>query len=329
MKEYYVVGGEQRSGAGRREEWEKHRRGVVLRVHPESGEVQRCAEYESPPEARPSEGQSSILFKTATLEDGRLYTCTQTEVLVYSVPEFEVVEYLSLPFFSDLHHVRPTPRGTLLVVVTGLDLVVEVTLDGELVREWSALAENTWDRFSRDVDYRHVKSTKPHKSHPNHVFYRRGEVWTTRFKQKDAICLTNDERPIDIGVQQPHDGHVIDSRIYFTTVDGQVVIADEDTLQVKEIVDLNQVGGKTSPLGWCRGLCVVDEERVIVGFSRLRPTKITSNILWVKQKMGVEGLLMHPTRIAMYNLKERCLCWEQNLEEARLNVMFSIHERID
>ncbi len=70
----------------------------------------------------------AILFKSGTLANGLLYLTTQTEVLVYRVPSFELTTGISLPSFNDVHHVRPTADGTLLVAVTGLDMVAESDL---------------------------------------------------------------------------------------------------------------------------------------------------------------------------------------------------------
>ena len=76
---------------------------------------------------------------------------------------------------------QPGADGTVLVADTGLDLVVEVSLQGEVLREWSVLEDDTWQRFSRAIDYRKVPETKPHKSHPNHVFRLGDEITKSRF----------------------------------------------------------------------------------------------------------------------------------------------------
>src|SRR5579864_8835663 len=122
MHSLYVVGGQQRQARPliARSDWYDYGQGVVLRVDVDSGEAETCLEYVSPAEVR-AEGDPPILFKCATLEDQRLYLCTHSEVLVYTVPDFTRVAYVSSPRFNDLHHVRPTRDGTLLVTNTGLD----------------------------------------------------------------------------------------------------------------------------------------------------------------------------------------------------------------
>lgn len=323
---FLVVGGQQRRHAHLRPEWQRHERGVVLAVAPATGQLRRLLDYVSPPEVTPPQ-PSSILFKAASLCGDRLVLCTQTEVLVYDLATMRRVEYLSLPLFNDLHHVLPTPRGTLLLAVTGLDLVAEVTPEGALTRCWGVLGQDPWQRFERATDYRRWPTTKPHQSHPNYVFCCGDEVWVTRFEQRDAVCLTAPARRIALEVERPHDGIVCGERVYFTTVDGQVVVARLADAQVERVVDLNRIVGNGWALGWCRGLAVLDEgRRVVVGFSRLRPTQLRENLRWLKHRFGLRetpGNL--PARIACFDLESERQLWEQELESAGMSVVFSIH----
>ncbi len=190
----YVVGGRQRSLRPVRAhfgDWYEYESGVLLHIDTASGAARQVVEYRTPAAECPPE-EPAILFKSGTLVDGAMYLTTQTEVLVYQVPSFELTHRISLASFNDVHHVRPTADGTLLVAVTGLDMVSEVTLGGEVVREWNVWQPGApiWgDRFSKDIDYRLVPTTKPHLAHPNHVFLVGDEPWATRFQQKDAVSL--------------------------------------------------------------------------------------------------------------------------------------------
>ena len=195
-------------------------------------------------------------------------------------------------------------------------MVVKFTLQGEVLAEWSVLPEAAWSRFSRTTDYRKIESTKPHKSHPNFVFELNGRTWVTRFRQRDAICLNDSGRRIDIAVQPPHDGLVCGERIYFTSVDGAVVIANSRNLKVENIIDLKEIDGQEALLGWCRGLLPVDESRTWVGFTRIRKTRFRENVLWVRNVFR-EGMREKPTHIALYDIvKMQCL-QEFNLEAHR------------
>jgi hypothetical protein len=319
---FYLTGGRLRRTVFRKlEEWQSCEKAVIIELNSAKNCARTCVEYVSPPEACPDE-LPAFVFKSASLKDNKLYACTSTEVLVYELPRFNVLHYISLPCFNDLHHVCPTTRGTLLVAVTGLDMVVEVTTDGGLVREWSVIGEDIWSRFSRDIDYRKVSTTKPHKSHPNHVFELEGEVWVTRLQQRDAICLTRSGPRIDIGVQRTHDGYIFQEKIYFTTVDGHIVMANPHTYQVEHTFDLNQMNKEPGQiLGWCRGLLPLDEHRLWVGFTRVRPTKFVENISWIKNGYSHRHRASH---IALYDLERKTCEQEIEIEPHGIGVVFSL-----
>ncbi len=322
MNKFYVSGGRLRSTVFRKlEEWQSCDRALLIEVDPAKNQSRPCVEYVSPPEVCPEE-LPAILFKSASVQGSKLYACTSTEVLIYELPSFRLQHYISLPCFNDLHHVCQTQRGTLLVVVTGLDMVVEVTIEGSVVQEWNVLGEDPWERFSRQTDYRKVPTTKPHRSHPNHAFELDQEVWVTRLQQRDAICLSKPGPRIDIAVQRPHDGCVVGDRIYFTTVDGHIVIANRRTLQVEETIDLNQMDEQSGQtLGWCRGVLPLDERRLWVGFTRVRPTRFAENVAWIKNPQSAR---QKPARVALYDLQRKKCEQEIELESYGMGVVFSL-----
>ena len=327
---FYIAGGKLKPNVIGLPEWTHYEKAVLLKCEPEAARLTTCLEYLTPPSACAVADDPSILFKAATLHGDEFFLCTQTEVLIQRLPNFERAHYISLPCFNDVHHVRPTPQGTLLVAVTGLDLIIEISRAGEIIREWNAAAQETWQRFSRDIDYRTIVSTKPHLAHPNYVFLAGNEIWATRFEQRDAVCLTAPERRIDIGLGGPHDGIVHERFVYFTTVNGHIVQAEWASGRVVQTFDLNRMSENRGPLGWCRGLLLLDAAHALVGFSRLRPTKFRENLAWVKRwtkaSLGIaESVASKPTRIAFYNLKAGRLLWEMNVEEAGMNAVFSIH----
>jgi hypothetical protein len=317
----YVIGGQQRSlrplTAGL-DDWYEYQKGIILTLETAGGQGSVAVEYVSPPEARPST-DPTILFKSGTLVDDLLYLSTQTEVLVYRVPSFERVAYVSLPLFNDVHHVRPTRDGNLLVANTGLDMVVELTPGGEVVRIWNVLGQDPWERFSRDVDYRLVKTTKPHLAHPNHVFHIGDEPWATRFEQRDAISLLDPGRRIEIGLERVHDGVVSEGHVYFTTVNGQVAIADTTSLKVIEVIDLTRAHPADMLLGWARGL-LIDGHHIWVGFSRIRPTKIRENVGWVLRGLKRD----FGTHVGCYDLRDGSSVAQIPVEQFGLSAIFGI-----
>jgi hypothetical protein len=319
----YVLGGRQRKPTLKRaEEWNQYEVALVLEVDPRTGSAQVRSEYETPPAARATD-LSSVLFKSGALVGDKLYTCTPTEVLVYDLPEFTVSNYISLPCFNDLHHVAPDSVGNLLVTSTGLDLVVKLDPNGTVLAEWNVLGEKPWERFSRNVDYRKVETTQPHRSHPNFAFELDGHVWVTRFEQRDAVCLTEPRKRIDIAIEAPHDGYVCGNYIYFTTVDGHLVIVGRDSLRVERTVDLADINGTEILLGWCRGLLCVDPGNFWVGFTRIRSTRFQEKLLWLNHRLR-NRMLKKPTHIALYDITNGTCLREFNLEQYGLNVVFSI-----
>ena len=305
------------------DEWTQYDSGLILRADDRRGDIEPCLQYVTPPEVRAGE-EASVVFKAGARVGDRLYTCTSTEVMSFRLPAFECEDYISLPCFNDLHHVCPTPEGNYLVCSTGLDLVVEVSRGGNVLREWAVLGGSPWGgRFCREIDYRKVATTKPHLSHPSFVFQLDEQIWVTRLEQRDAVCLTEDGPRIEIAVQRPHDGILHRGRIYFTTVNGNIVIADRNSHQVLEVVDLNPISPQyEGVLGWCRGLLVLDERLVWVGFTRVRKTKFMENLNWIKHGLRqVEA----PTRIALYDLQARQCLKEIDLEPAGAGLVFGIY----
>jgi len=331
MKTLYLLGGQQRKMHLIKDEWHRtmrvphHKKGLILRVNPETNISETCLEYVTPHDACAAKENPKILFTAASLQGKRLYVCTPTEVLIYKVPDFKRIDYISLPCFNDLHHVCPTKDGNLLIANTGLDMVVEITLEGKVLREWNVLGEDPWKRFSREVDYRKVLTTKPHRSHPNYVFQIGEDIWVTRFEQKDAVCLTRPDQRIEIGIERPHDGTIHGGFIYFTTVDGHLVIVNQNTLKIEEVIDLNKINESTMLLGWCRGLMVVDERKVWVGFSRIRPTKFRENISWaIRGFKHVRSYNTLPTHISCYDIVNKEHIKKIDVEVHGLNTIFSI-----
>jgi hypothetical protein len=191
-----------------------------------------------------------------------------------------------------------------------------------VLREWNVLGGYPWDRFSRSVDYRKVSSTKPHLSHPNFVFQILNDVWTTRFFQRDAICITRPSPPIRLDVERPHDGLLRDGLLYFTTVDSHLVIVDAGSLKTVSIFDLKKFSGYPfAGPAWCRGILVINQSVVCVGFTRIRKTILLQAGNWIKHRFREVDA---PTHFAIFNLAERQCLKVINLEPHGINILFGI-----
>jgi hypothetical protein len=322
----WIVGGKQRGVPHFAREWKLYQKALILKA--QAGQVEPVLEYESPPEHCPDESPS-IVFKAASIKGNRAYLCTQTEVLMCDFPSFAVQRIISLPCFNDVHHVAVASDGRLFVAVTGLDAVAELAPDGMLLRLVSVVGGSVWDRFSPTVDYRKVHTTKPHRAHPNFVFFLDGQPWVTRFEQSDAVPLdgkTNGRSRFALGDDRVHDGYVAGNEIYFTTVNGRVLRFDLKS-GARECIDLNRIGSsyRDRPLGWCRGILPLGE-KAWIGFSRIRFTILRRNLDWVRRGFRhSDRQSPAPTRVAYYDINQRKLLHEIEVEEQGMNTIFSIH----
>lgn len=320
---FLVVGGEQRSSAVWHEEWQHYQKALALTVDWPSGKVERTLEYASEPQYLASD-KANVLFKAGSLQGDKLYLCTQTEVMIYAYPSLKLLQHISLPCFNDLHHVAMI-GGRLAVVSTGLDMVVFLDENCRPAEYRNVLGKEPWNRFSPDIDYRKLETTKPHESHPNYIFEIDGEPWVSRFEQKDAVCLNDLSKRIDIGIERIHDGLVHGDQVYFTTVNGTVCVANKNTYKVDAVYDLNEAYSEPNPLGWCRGLHV-EGDRLFVGFTAIRSTKLRENLAWIKKgfKKSVDELRAMPSRVVEYDTKTRSVVKEVNVADAGMAAIFSI-----
>jgi hypothetical protein len=306
------------------EEWSGFQIGIALELDVRTGNCHRVIEYFSPASNRPSEPDCSVLFKSGDIQNNELVVTTQTEVLIYTLPQYDLERCYSLKEFNDVHHAKKLANGNLLVCTTGLDAVFEINQAGDIVDQWSTIEDDIWSKFSKSEDYRKILTTKPHSSHPNFCFDFQDEKFVTRFQQKDAISLTGNKR-FDIGVGGPHDGFVLGNEVYFTTVNGFVVGFNIETTEKILVEDLNNYEeNKKRNLGWCRSLLMCNKDEAIVGFSRIRTTKFSDYLSWVKEKTGAGTTNAFPTRIVKYNLKNNVIDWSVNIENFDMNAVFSI-----
>ena len=246
----------------------------------------------------------SIGFTSFSLQGDTLYIGTSTEAMLLDTQTYEVSKMINDPLFNDVHHVKKI-GDRIYVVVTGMDAVFEFDSEGRRQKIYNVLGKDAFHKFKESDNLNKVATTKPHESHPNHVFRINDEIWVTRFKQKDAICLTDSTKKINIEVGFPHDGFVKGNLVYFTTVNGYVLAFNKDTLQKEiEIKLTGSKGLQDVPLGWCRGLYVADDY-MYVGFTQLRTTKVTENLAWLKTMVKQKKVTSKPspTRIEKYDLK--------------------------
>ena len=325
---FIILGGSQKgSSEFFAEEWSHYNKAIILEIDIDNGEVSKKIEYVSPDKVRAS-SNSGILFKSGAYKNNNLFCCTPTEILVYKLPNYKLINYLSKRTFNDLHHVTPHSKEGMLVASTGLDLVQHISDDGQILSEWNVLNPNkqdsTWEKFSRNIDYRKVPTTKPHLVHPNFICEYDDDFYVTRFEQRDVIALKSG-KTFNIDIERPHDGLIENNIGVYTTVNGHVVFLDIIQNKIICNLDINKLYPDNSVLGWCRSICKVDDEHYLVGFSSLRPTKFVNNLKWLKNKLLTNNRKKSlPTRIILINIKKNQIINEFNLNDYDCNVIFSI-----
>lgn len=322
--EILIIGGRQKKNALSLNEWHAYEAGLILRYNFENNTLTKVFEYISPKYFLPSKNPS-ITFKSAFLDKKTLYACTQTEVLLINLKSFKITHRISHKWFNDVHHVIPNGKNSVYVANTGLDQVLLVDYSGNIIEQWNVADVDTWTRFDPEVDYRKIPTTKPHLVHPNYLFKNRNDLYVTRFIQRDAVSLNStDNNRINIKNEKPHDGIVYKEKIYFTTVDGYIVRTcsrQNKVIDRLKIIDRNN----QSPLGWYRGLHILNDQLAVIGISRIRATKFRENLSWIKhgfKKVGTYA--MQPTSIFIVCIKTGKILQDINIEDEGINAIFSI-----
>ena len=307
-------------------EWSNGVSGVIFEYDTNSKKIEEKFTYETPKRYR-AEKDYSISFKSGSIFDNKLYITTLTEILIISLPNYKLIDKISLNLFNDLHHVV-YDNNFLYVVVTGLDLVLQYDLLKKKVsNHYNCFREvDTWDRFDKYKDYRKLNTTKPHFSHPNHVTIHKNKLFITRYKQEDVLIYEKNGRylkniKLDNGI--PHDGSIFGQEFIYTTVTGKVLKVDIKEEKINEIIDLNKFAKDNNSLGWCRGYNK-SENLNYVGFSRIRPTKFVENIKWLGSKINDKYKLKMPTRVEIYDSNFSKIIDTIELERIGLNWVFSI-----
>lgn len=288
----------------------------------EEGEFSSFLRYSTDPGLRTEEKGRDNRFTSGSIAGDALWVGTPTEVLKLSLGTFAKDQAFSCRHFNDIHHVVPGAGGVIYTVNTGLDMVLRHTMDGSVVEALSASEDDPWARFDTLTDYRLIGSTKPHLYHPNYLSVTESGLWLTRFETKDAVNLRDKSQKIDISVGAPHDGLLHNGELIYTTINGFLVFANPYSTKVTKVIDLNEIEGTGRPLGWCRGIAVVDEF-AFVGYTRLRRTKAEENLRWLGshiKKLDVTP----PARIVQYDIARKTKVREILIPEGYTDVIFSI-----
>lgn len=316
-----LAGGLQRRNARELSSGQKHERGCLLVLDTASGRFQVALEYRSRPEHRPPD-LPEIRFTAVDPGDGDVLAPTSTELVLVSAGDWEPRDVVSLPCFNDVHHAR-RHGGEILVANTGLDEVVVLDARSRRVERRVYLGHTPFaQRFDDDVDYRRLNTTGRHEIHPNHVCVLDGDVFVSGGFEGSVIPLDEPGARFRISERVIHDGVSRDGALWFTSVDGWILVVDPHAGRVIERFDLNGMDPQGGGLGWCRGLCL-DGGVAYVGFSAIRPTANERLVSWVNQRVG-RGEPPRRSRIAAFDLPAGRLLDEYPLPTGRMSDVFCV-----
>ena len=269
----------------------------------------------------------NIQFTAGSLTKNGIWVPTDTEVGFFRFPDLSMEKLISFPSFNNIHHVCEHEEG-IFIVNTGLDMVVKIDKDLlDIEEEFSVVESNPWNKFNKEVDYRKINSTKPHKAHPNYIFNTDGKYWVTRCNYGDAVYVYDNKIRIDITRGRNisvHDGVVSGDYIYFTTVDGHIVVVNSKTKKIEADLNLTSFGGERVVRGWCRGIDITPEGIAYVSFSRLRPTRQKSKIGWIKNIVKRKIRIKRSASILCVDLNSRKIINEWDIDESIIHAIYTV-----
>jgi hypothetical protein len=297
----------------------------LLKLNILTGKVEVLLSEAEGGENFPSE-HPNLEFTVGTVDNECLWLSMDTEIRKYSYPDLKLLKVFSHPCFHNIHSVAAT-ENSLYVTSTGLDMVVILDKKtGEIQEIINGEGKEIWHRFSPDIDYRKLHSTRPHDCHPNYIFWLEGKPWVTRCTQEDAVCLDDFEKKIEISGSNKtisvHDGVVSGEFVYFTSVDGCIEVADTKTYKVIETIELSDYPGFGIVRGWCRGLYIKDNI-FYIGFSKLRKTKNKGKLRWLKNLKNISDIEKECSVLA-FDIERREIIKDYPLDGIPIDAIYSI-----
>lgn len=325
MSKYLLISGaKERKNGFELGEGKYYDRAKLLRLDLASGSVETLLEKSEGGEHYPDE-HPNLQYTACWLEGDTLWLPTDTEVYKLAYPSLTVELLISHPAFHNIHSVNVFD-DKVYITSTGLDLVAVYTTQGELVEMINCQDKPLWHRFSENEDYRLVHSTRPHDCHPNFVFHWQGKPWVTRCKQQDAVMLGNTAQQIELTVPEKrisvHDGLVFKDKVYFTSVDGFLLIADPETGKLEQEINvLSHLGGEK--LGWCRGLTISEDGIAYLGFSRIRRTKVVERLSWLVRGQ-LDKMTYVPACVLAYDIRAQKVVKQYDIPISEIDAVYGV-----
>ena len=167
---------------------------------------------------------------------------------VYTLDRHGDVSAMTHPWFNYIHSVEITPDATLLLASAGSDLIVELTLSGEVVWHWfgpengyHACPDGSAAFFDRNADYRRMRrSTGEQAMHiTSAIFESKRSVLATLFHQGTLIAIdreTGRTRTLLAGLHRPHGLHCYDDGFILSDTLGHRILLLDRGFKVRSEV---------------------------------------------------------------------------------------------
>jgi len=277
-------------------------RPLLLELDTASGQVLRQRSWDTPVHHGAGADVHQEFTAAARAPDGTVWQPTHTELLRIDPRDLSVVQQVDHPLFHGLHSASCAANGDVLLSAAGIDSVLRLSSEGELL-EHAFLQDRPFaDAFPGITDFRRVPydGLKPHAEHPNHAVEHQGRVWVTCFETRRARALDPrhpDTLELPDGI--PHDGRPYGGLLWFTLTHGVVVAIDPHTGGVVHRIDLAALDPEPGLLGWCRGLAKMGD-RLFVGMTMLRRPRHREVLRWMMK--GPSGR-KRPSRVVEIDLR--------------------------
>jgi hypothetical protein len=148
-----------------------------------------------------------------------IFICSWIEHCVHILGGGRRLDRISHRWFNHLHSIELTPRNTLLIPSAGADLLLEVSMSGEIVYKWfapehgykAASGGGAEFAFEDSTDYRQIRrSTAERVTHMTCALPMGNTILATLFHQGELISVDRDSGVPSVileGLSHPHGIH--------------------------------------------------------------------------------------------------------------------------
>jgi hypothetical protein len=152
------------------------------------------------------------------LLEGAIYASSWTDHSVHVIRPGKQRSCLSHPWFNHLHTAEPTEWGTLLIASAGIDLILELSPEGELKWHWFgpdhgySLPDSKRAVLDSETDYRVIRrGTSERAMHVTSAFpMNERTILAALFRQGEIIAIdrvTGETTLVKSGLLRPHGIH--------------------------------------------------------------------------------------------------------------------------